>query len=479
MKRFSSTALAALLLIVCTVVYISVAFASVGDLVRTSEPFAGTVLVEGLDAPWEMIWGPDNKLWVTERMGKRILRIDPENGSIKDTVRIEEAHAAGGHEGVLGLALAPDFLKPGSENHVYTVYTYKSTPSKTSSDYKKIVRFRYDPENETLIEPVAILDRIPAGNDHNAGRIVFGPDKKLYLSLGELGHNQGDNMTLPNEAQRLPTAGEILGKDWSAYVGKVLRINPDGSIPHDNPVLDGVKSHVFTYGHRNPQGLVFVGAHLFSCEHGPSTDDEINRLEVGGNYGWPIVAGFRDDQGYIFADWSKATKDAIDAYDPNQPNIVPAEGVPTIRETEWNAPNFKPPVKTFYTVPDDYNFKDSRFEKLPYLFWPTIAPSSIVYYPSDGAIAAWRNSLLVTTLKTGQIYKLKLNEDGKTVQGDAIAYFHTGNRYRVAVVAPDTKSIFVATDKSGNVLDRNFMPTDKVENSGAIIVFKYMGTATR
>lgn len=450
------------------------AFAAAGDAVRTAEPFTGKVLVEGLDGPWEMLWGPDNMLWVTERLGKKIVRVDPASGAVREAARIDRANAAGGHEGILGLALAPDFLKKGGKNYVYVVYTYKSSPSQSKSDFKRIARFRFDAKSEKLVDEKVILDKIPAGDDHNAGRIVFGPDGKLYLSLGELGHNQGANMLLPNEAQRLPSAAEVRKSDWSSYVGKVLRIEPDGSIPRDNPVLDGVRSHIFTYGHRNPQGLVFVGENLFSCEHGPSTDDEINLLVSGGNYGWPIVAGFRDNQAYTYADWSKADKSAVDKYDPNQPNIIP-EGVPVIRELDWNAPNFKEPLKTFYTVPNGYNFKDSRFEKLPYLFWPTVAPSSITYYPADGAIEAWRNSLIITTLKTGELYRMKLNADGKTLQGDAIPYFHTANRYRAAVVSPDTKSIFVITDKGGNVLDRNYMPTSQVENSGAIIVFTYAG----
>ena len=259
------------------------AFAAAGDAVRTAEPFTGKVLVEGLDGPWEMLWGPDNMLWVTERLGKRIVRVDPVSGAVREAARIDRANAAGGHEGILGLALAPDFLKKGGKNYVYVVYTYKSSPSQSKSDFKRIARFRFDAKSEKLVDEKVILDKIPAGDDHNAGRIVFGPDGKLYLSLGELGHNQGANMLLPNEAQRLPSAAEVRKSDWSSYVGKVLRIEPDGSIPRDNPVLDGVRSHIFTYGHRNPQGLVFVGENLFSCEHGPSTDDEINLLVSGGN----------------------------------------------------------------------------------------------------------------------------------------------------------------------------------------------------
>ena len=122
------------------------AFAAAGDVVRTAEPFTGKVLVEGLDGPWEMLWGPDNMLWVTERLGKRIVRVDPANGTVREAARIDRANAAGGHEGILGLALAPDFLKKGGKNYVYVVYTYKSSPSQSKSDFKRIARFRLTPK---------------------------------------------------------------------------------------------------------------------------------------------------------------------------------------------------------------------------------------------------------------------------------------------------------------------------------------------
>src|SRR5690606_27127609 len=110
---------------------------------------------------------------------------------------------------------------------------------------------------------------------------------KLYYTVGELGHNQFGNYQLPIEAQRLPTAEEVAAQDWSAYVGKVLRLDLDGGIPDDNPEIGGVRSHVFTYGHRNPQGLAFgPDGTLYSAEQGPKTDDEINILEAGKNYGW-------------------------------------------------------------------------------------------------------------------------------------------------------------------------------------------------
>ena len=123
---------------------------------------------------------------------------------------------------------------------------------------------------------------MPAGNDHVAGRLKIGPDRKLYLTIGDQGNNQLGNFCLAVESQRLPTQKEINDKNYVAYVGKSLRLNLDGSVPKDNPKLDGVVSHVFTYGHRNPQGLDFgPDGTLYSSEQGPKTDDEVNILKTG------------------------------------------------------------------------------------------------------------------------------------------------------------------------------------------------------
>lgn len=436
-----------------------------GPAIPTSEPFSSKIVTTDLDAPWDMVWGPDNMIWLTERQGKKITRVNPETGEKKPVITIDDVFVGPQHEGVLGLALSPDFMKSGKDNHVYVSYTYKNG----EDEHAKIVRYSYDADKQALSEPTVVIEGLPAGNDHNGGRLRFGPDGKLYYTIGEQGHNQGANYCQPIEAQRLPTADEVSSKNWAAYRGKVLRLNADGSVPDDNPVLNSVKSHVFTYGHRNPQGLVFANGHLFSSEQGPSSDDEINILESGGNYGWPHVAGFKDDQAYVYANWSEAANCSGLTYD----GISPPKEVPQYKETSWNADNFKEPAKTLYTVPNGYNFKDEQCGDMAYLCWPTIAPASITYYPKDGEIKAWRNSLLVSSLKNGALYRLVLNADGKTIQGDAIKYFHSQNRYRMVLISPDSKTIYVATDTAGNVLDKDGKPANKMANPGAIIAFTY------
>ena len=443
------------------------AISAQAEEVQVTEPFTKSVLVNNLDNPWGMVWGPDNQIWVTERLGKRVTRIDPNTGAAKIALTIDEAFTDPGHQGVLGLALAPDFLKQGSKNYAYIYYSYQDDKQ---NNFSRIARYEYDATKEVLANPTTIIEGIPAGNDHMGGRLIFGPDGKLYLSHGELGHNQFGNFCKPIEAQRLPTQQEIINQDYSAYLGKTFRINPDGSIPEDNPVLDGVKSHVFTYGHRNPQGLVFVGNRLFECEHGPSSDDEINLLEAGGNYGWPHVAGFIDDQAYAYANYSAAPNCESLQFDPN---YIPA-GVPVQKETGWQKPaNFKEPSKTFFTVPNGYNYNDANCKDVPYMCWPTVAPSSLAYYPADGPIKTWRNSLLMTTLKSGALYRLPMNADQKYLQGDVNKLFQSQNRYRDVLVSPDGLKIYIATDKEGYVRDLAGAPADKMENPGAILVFTY------
>ncbi|MDS4039457.1 PQQ-dependent sugar dehydrogenase [Citrobacter amalonaticus] len=454
--------------IVCGSTHASTLLSKDGSAPVAAEPFKTSVLINGLDAPWDMVWGPDNWLWVTERKASSIDRINPQTGEKQITITLPNVHTGLQHEGILGLALSPNFMKSGGDKYVYTAYTYMDG----ENEHAKIVRLEYDEKTHKLGNETVVLAGFPAGNDHNGGRLRFGPDGKLYYTIGEQGHNQGGNFCKPIEAQRVPTIDELEKKDYSAYTGKVLRLNIDGSVPDDNPVIKGVKSHLFTYGHRNPQGLVFVGDTLYASEQGPSSDDELNILEAGGNYGWPHVAGFRDDQAYVYANYSEAKDCPSVKWDPNH---IP-EGVQVQKETEWNSPDFKAPLKTFFTVKDGYTFNDASCPpESSYICWPTIAPSSVAYYPDNGVIKGWRNSILISSMKNGALYRVLLNENKKDVQGDVAKYFHTANRYRMVLVSPDTRKIFVATDNFGNVMDESNHPTLDLKNPGAILVFEYTG----
>ncbi|OOF55139.1 glucose/sorbosone family PQQ-dependent dehydrogenase [Rodentibacter genomosp. 2] len=442
-------------------------YAKAGDKVDIAEPFNATVLVDGLESPWEMLWGKDNQLWITERQGKNIVKIDPKSGKRTVLYHFENAFSDPPHQGVLGLALAPEFLSGKGENYLYTAYTYNEGEKK----FARIVRLTYDEKANKLVNETIVMDKLPASGDHNSGRLRFGPDGKLFYTIGDQGFGQGKHVDKEIQSQHLPTAEQVANKDYSLYPGKILRLNVDGSIPADNPELNGVKSHVYAYGFRNSQGLAFVGDKLFAVEHGPSSDDELNRIEKGGNYGWPNVAGYKDNEAYVYAEWFKAPKELQAKFDSN---VIP-EGVPVHQESEFNAPNFKAPQKTFFTVPTGYDYSDENCGKLAFLCWPTIAPSSIIYYPKDGAIKEWQNSLLITTLKSGAIYRVKLDGKSEQVQGDFSKHFKTDNRYRNAVISPDTRKIYVATDAVGYGLGKNGKPNTEMQNKGAIVVFEYTG----
>jgi PQQ-dependent dehydrogenase (s-GDH family) len=191
----------------------------------------------------------------------------------------------------LGFTLHDDLL--GDKPYVYLSYTYRPG----ANPLQRIVRYTFSVTgaNGTLAEPLVLLDSLPASNDHNSGRMVFGPDQKLYYTIGDQGGNQGRNYCKQVLSQVLPSQEEIDQRDWRHYPGKTLRINTDGSIPDDNPEIAGVRSHVFSYGRRNAQGIVFgSNGLLYSDEHGPDTDDEVNLLSAGRNYGWPRVVSFQE-----------------------------------------------------------------------------------------------------------------------------------------------------------------------------------------
>jgi PQQ-dependent dehydrogenase (s-GDH family) len=366
---------------------------------------------------------------------------------------------------------------------VYVAYTYVDKakgPDPMVADpaspyrylYGKIVRLTYNAANRTLSQPVTVLGGLPAGDDHLGGRLKFGPDRKLYLTIGDQGHNQFASFCLPIESQRLPTQKEVADRNYAAYVGKVLRVNLDGSVPKDNPKLDGVVSHVFTYGHRNPQGLDFApDGTLYSSEHGPKTDDEINILTRGGNYGWPHVAGLKDNKAYVYAKWGKSSTPCsqLKYNDMAIPSSVPQEP-----ESAFKKP-FVSPIATMFTVPTGSNFQDPACKGVDFICWPTVGISDIEFYESKGkGIPGWDKVLLVTTLKRGSLYVLPLSADGKSAAGRFSRYFQSENRFRDTAVNPDGRTIYIATDPGG-VAAADAGSTTKMANPGAILAFTYAG----
>ncbi len=463
-------------LLSCAALAAAVLFAQNGPetALPPNKQFSKRVVISGLDNPWEITWGPDNWIWTTERTGKRITRVNPATGEAKVAITIDEVSAPGGQDGLLGLAI--------DGNTVYAYYTYvdqakgadpniKDPASPYRFLYGKIVRLAYDSATQTLAKPVTLIDGLPAGNDHNGGRLKIGPDKKLYLSIGDQGHNQLGNFCLAVEAQRLPTAKELAAKDYSSYVGKTFRLNLDGSVPADNPRLNGVVSHVFTYGHRNPQGIDFgPDGTLYESEHGPKTDDEVNVLVKGGNYGWPNVAGFRDNKAYQFARWAEASTPC------SQLRFSDLEIHPSVPRADESAfkPKMQSPLATLFTVPTGFNFQDPACKGINFICWPTVGVSGVEHYNATG-IPGWKNALLATALKRGSLYVIPLKPNGQQAAGPIYRFFHSENRFRDTAVSPDGKTIFVATDPGGLAESSSGGTTTKMEDPGAILAFTYMG----
>jgi PQQ-dependent dehydrogenase (s-GDH family) len=293
-----------------------------------------------------------------------------------------------------------------------------------------------------------------------AGRLVTGPDRTLYLSIGDLGANFGQNRCLPNRAQALPTGAQVRARDWSAYAGKILRIALDGSIPSDNPSIDGVRSHVFSYGHRNTLGLAFgPGGRLYASEHGPDTDDEVNLIEAGRNYGWPHVAGFRDDRGYVYANWSASSPQPCASL-PGR-GAVPAS-VPTQIESAWTHPQFTPPLRTFFTFDSVAAARAAG--------GGTIAPGGLDVHTGSG-VSGWGDSLLVLSMLKGVVYRVPLAADGRSVQEPPTEVFKSTNRYRDIALHPNGRVFYLATDPTGRTADENGAATTTLANPGSVLEF--------
>ncbi|WP_248305266.1 glucose/sorbosone family PQQ-dependent dehydrogenase [Devosia sp. 1566] len=433
-----------------------------------NELFSSRVVSTALSNPWAMRWGPDDQIWVTERTSGEVTRVDPETGNQQVLLTLDDVYTGVQHEGLLGLALHPELLQGTGNDYVYLSYTVNNGTAEEPDPSARIVRYTYDEATMQLSDPTVLIEGLPAWNDHNAGRVVIGPDMKLYYSIGEQGANFGRNFRRPNLAQALPTAEEVSGEDWHTYSGKILRMELDGAIPEDNPEIEGVRSHIYSYGHRNPQGIAFgPDGTLYEAEHGPSSDDELNIIQPGGNYGWPNVAGFKDDMAYSYINWSEAPPDIERIVTP-----VP-DTVPQTAETEFEG-EMVDPLATYFTVDSDFPFG----EQCGFICNPTIAPASVLFYEAgENGIAEWDNSILMPTLKHGVLYVQHMSEDGKSVDGLPEAWLGSQNRYRDVIIAPNGRDVFIATDAFGSVVQLygDELTTSVLHNPGAILKFTYGG----
>jgi glucose/arabinose dehydrogenase len=220
-----------------------------------------STVASNLQVPWGLAFLPNGDALVSERTTGQIVKIKGP-GRQHVVMQVPGVDTAAGEGGLLGLAVSPGYRR----NH--WIYAYLTT-----ANDNRIVRFHLG----GALHP--IFTGIARGLNHDGGRIAFGPDGKLYAGVGETGNT-------------------ALAQDLSSPNGKILRLNPNGGIPHDNPFPN---SPVFSYGHRNVQGLAWDRkGRLWATEFGQNTTDEVNLIRPGHDYGWPIVEGVGDTQGGKF-----------------------------------------------------------------------------------------------------------------------------------------------------------------------------------
>jgi glucose/arabinose dehydrogenase len=330
----------------------------------TPEGLRVETVVSGLDTPWDLAWGPDGQIWVTER-GGRISRVNPASGQRTTAGQLPDV-AESGESGLMGIAFHPDFA---TEPWVYASHSYSAGGGLRN----RLVRARWD--GQALGPPEVLLGDIPGSGIHDGSRLVVGPDRLLYMTTGD-------------------AASANLAQDRNSLAGKVLRLTLSGQPAPGNPL----GTAVYSLGHRNPQGLVFhptTGA-LYSTEHGPGDNDEVNRIIGGRNYGWPTVHGLCDDD----VGTERAFCQANDVLEPL---------------AAWT---------------------------------PTIAPAGADIYVAD-LIPGWTGSLLFTTLKGAAVYRLLLSADGQRVTDRETLFEGQFGRLRDVLVAPDGAVYFATSNRDG------------------------------
>lgn len=216
------------------------------------------------DVPWGLVTLPDGKILFSERDTQNVIRLDPSNAQKTNVGKVPNVQGTDGEGGLMGLALSPSFA---SDNWLYVMHT--------SPTDNRIVRIKYVNGALDTSTLQVLLSGLLRNKFHNGGRLRFGPDGKLYASTGDAQNG-------------------ALAQNTSSLNGKVLRLNADGSVPSDNPFAN----YVWSYGHRNPQGLAFDSqGRLWEQEFGNSVMDETNLITKGGNYGWPNCEGTSSQAG--------------------------------------------------------------------------------------------------------------------------------------------------------------------------------------
>ncbi|MFD0619793.1 PQQ-dependent sugar dehydrogenase [Paenibacillus sp. GCM10027629] len=324
---------------------------------QTELPYRVEVAADHLDVPWEMDVAKDARIFIAERSGRVRVMVDDQLLPEPVINLAEDIHQEA-ESGLLGLVLDPNFEQ---NRYFYVYHTY----DKNGALYNRVLRLK-EQNNRATVDRI-LLDGLGGGTsgNHNGGRIKIGPDGKLYVTMGE---------------QYQPE----LAQDPNVRSGKILRINLDGSIPADNPVAG---SPMYSMGHRNPQGIAWhpETGRLYASEHGQSAHDEINLIEAGANYGWPVIEG---------------------------------------DETSLEHPAFKMPI---------IHSGDE-----------TWAPSGITFV-SQGP---WKGQLLVANLRGQQVLSMTLDDSGEKV-ANVQSLFRNYGRIRNVYEAPGGVLYFMTNNRDG------------------------------
>lgn len=341
----------------------SMGWASPASAQYTEDDFSTTIMASDLEVPWELKFGPDGKLWFTERPG-RVRRMDVQTGNIEQLVDLNQVLQVQ-ESGLLGMAFHPQFEDTPA---VFLSYTYRGESGGVTG---RISRFEL--QNGSLGSETILLEDIPGNNIHNGSRLVVTPDHKLLATTGDAAQQQS-------------------AQDKDKLSGKVLRMNHDGSIPADNPFPN---SYVYSYGHRNPQGMVILpDSTIVSSEHGPTSDDEVNVIRPGANYGWPQVRGYCNQ--------------TSERSFCNQNDVVE-----------------------------------------PMIAWtPTVATSGIDYYDHQ-AISCWQGKLLMLTLKQMDLRVMTMNADRDSIIDENILFDQDFGRLRDLAIGPDGSLYFSTSNRDG------------------------------
>jgi glucose/arabinose dehydrogenase len=470
---------------------------------RNNEVFQQTILSGsgGLQYPWEITYGPDDMLWITESRGYKVYRMDPGTGTKTTVLDLNSASAdltAWGADslravnltstsnwntsannwpqgGLAGLAIHPNFGDGSGHDFVYISYVhrYLSTASGSAGIFfrNKIVRFTYNSGTGKLGAPAVVCDTIPGGQDHNSQRMIIAPvtaggTNYLFYAGGDMGAGQFANRMRPQNAQ-----------NTDSYEGKILRFNlepdsdgdvtvPNAWIPNDNPynTILGKQSAVYSIGIRNNQGFAFdtLTNKLYGASHGPYSDDEINVIEGFRNYGHPLIEGFVD--GNYNGNSTQGTNTSVSAGAPYTDNLGVSTCLPIGNEASNKAAldavastkgTYKDPLFSAYAASASTVlniWQTNPGNALPAPGWPTEAWSGLDLY-SNKLIPGWKRSLIAASLKWGRLVRLKLSADGSATvpnnaASDTVTYFNSQNRFRDLAFAPNGKDIFVVMDNT-------------------------------